>query len=148
MTEIVCSVVWNQIFIVDPVILRCVLVYFWLLLFLCSLPFRHGLSEKKTIVLSPFAYLYSKCHVISNKAPQSSSNPAHSLWWEEFLNTRSSSFNWPPFTCHTLKPSPLSEILLLRIQGYSWPCSKLRDTCYNTFKRHECNHRLYGQYKC
>jgi hypothetical protein len=24
----------------------------------------------------------------------------------------------------------LSEISLLRIQGYSWPCSKLRDTCY------------------
>jgi hypothetical protein len=23
-----------------------------------------------------------------------------------------------------------TSILLLRIQGYSWPCSKLRDTCY------------------
>jgi hypothetical protein len=62
---------------------------------------------------------YSKCHVTSNK-----SNPAHSLWWEEFLNTRSS-------TSHTIEPTPLSEICLLRIQGYSWPCSKLRDTCFN-----------------
>jgi hypothetical protein len=34
--------------------------------------------------------LYNKCHVKSNKAPHSKSNPAHSLWWEEFLNTRSS----------------------------------------------------------
>jgi hypothetical protein len=29
-----------------------------------------------------------------------------------------------------LEPTPLSEICLLRIQGYYWPCSKLRDTCY------------------
>jgi hypothetical protein len=42
---------------------------------------------------------YSKCHVTSNKAPHSKSNPAHSLWWEELLNTRSSThrplvFHW------------------------------------------------------
>jgi hypothetical protein len=59
---------------------------------------------------------YSKCHVTSNKAPLSYSNPAHSLWWEEFLNTRSS-------TSHTLESTPLSEVCLLRIQGYSWPCN-------------------------
>jgi hypothetical protein len=40
--------------------------------------------------------------------------------------------NWPPVTSHTLEPTPLSEIFLVRIQGYSWPCSKLRDTFYNT----------------
>jgi hypothetical protein len=71
-------------------------------------------------------------------------NPAHTLWWEEFLNTRSSNRktvrynllrgcltnNWPPFTSHTVETTPLSEICLLRIQGYSWPCSKLRDICY------------------
>jgi hypothetical protein len=50
---------------------------------------------------------YSKYHVTSNKAPHSKSNPAHSLWWEEFLNTPSSTFTdlscfiettlfWPP----------------------------------------------------
>jgi hypothetical protein len=87
---------------------------------------------------------YSKCHVTSNKAPHSELNPAHSLWWEEFLNTRSSTHRplvfhwnypilaayWPPFASHILEPTPLSEICLLRIQGYCWPCSKLRDTCY------------------
>jgi hypothetical protein len=40
--------------------------------------------------------------------------------------------NWPPFTFHTLEPTPLSEIFFLRIQGYSWPCSKLRDICYSS----------------
>jgi hypothetical protein len=46
---------------------------------------RHSQHYKKKLYR-----LYSKCHVTSNKAPHSWSNPAHILWWEEFLNTRSS----------------------------------------------------------
>jgi hypothetical protein len=42
-------------------------------------------------------------------------------------------FIWPPGTSHTLEPTPLSEIFHLRIQGYSCPCLKLRDTCYISF---------------
>jgi hypothetical protein len=40
-----------------------------------------------------------------------------------------------PVTSHALEPTPLSEIFLLRIQDYSWPCSKLRDIWYNPLNK-------------
>jgi hypothetical protein len=54
-------------------------------------------------------------------------------------------YNWPPVTSITLEPTPLSEIGLLRTQGYFRPCTKLQDTCYNlvldvTLKRAELSY--------
>jgi hypothetical protein len=43
--------------------------------------------------------------------------------------------NWSLVTSHALEPTPLSEICLLRIQAYSWPCSKLGDTCFWFMRR-------------
>jgi hypothetical protein len=48
-------------------------------------------------------------------------------------------YNWPPVTSHTLEPTPLSEMFLLRTQGYSWLCSKLRDTCYTYDEVLQCS---------